>query len=299
MWFEILAVISIIVNIIHIIKYLKSITQIEDKTYDKLQNYLNTSKPDKLFKDYYNYFESDYKNPKMWNEQEHKYVEYKKVDDQIITIEFNENYKNYHVGKSCVSDIINNLNYSFKELMKPEEQPKLVYSESKWYLETVSRKIDLSKELFNNVAINFHINYIDLNQIAKTVKREDLDKLSSIFKKLTTLNSSEYIFYDIYDNKFEFYQIKAKTWNDYINECLNMHYKMSIDSSDTSGNKNDSSDTSGIRNEINKIINSFHSKARKYNWMFKNNELCLFNKTSNKMALPNPDGLIINRDKVI
>lgn len=305
MWFEIfifLITISFIINIIHIIKYFKNITQIEDKTYNKLQNYLNTSKPDKLFKDYYDYFETNYKNPQIWNENEHKYISSKYVNNQIITIEFNENYKAYHVGKSCMSDIINNLNYDekFKDLMKVEEQPKLVYSDSsdtsgnKWWFKTISKNIDLSKELFNNVAINFHINYVDLNQIAKTVKRNDLDKLSNIFKNITTNESSKYIIYDIYNNTFKKIDIstKIKTWNDYINECIYTHHKESI------LNENEFIKAKG-NNDICKIINIFHSKARKYNWMFNDNTLYLYNSSTNKMALPNPDGLIINRNKII
>jgi len=296
-FFIFLSIISFILNIIHIIKYFKNITQIEDKTYNKLQNYLNTSKPDKLFKDYYDYFESDYKNPRIWNENEHKYIPSEYIDNQIITIEFNENYKAYHVGKSCMSDIINNLNYDekFKDLMKVVEQPKLVYSEEneKWWFKTKTVNIDLSKELFKNVAINFHINYTDLNQIAKTIKHEDLYKLSNTFKNITTNKSSKYIIYDIYNNNFKEIDISnVKTWNDYINKCLYVHHNESILNEDefikAKGNNN-----------ICKIIDIFRSKARKYNWMFKENTLYLYNSNTNKIALPNPDGLIINRCKII
>jgi hypothetical protein len=297
---------SFIFNIYHIVKYIRNIIRIEDKTYNELQNYLNTSKPDKLFKRYYDYFEFDYSHPK--NPKTIKYEilndlgikadlnskdsENSKIQNQIITVEFNENYKNYHAGKACMSDIINNLNYSFKDLMKIEEQPKLNYSfdDKKWYFGTINKNIDLSKELFNNIVINLHINYIDLNQIAKTIKIDDLYNLSEIFKHITLIDKSKYIIYDIYENKFIVENIdKIKTWNDYINYCLNIHYNL-INNLPINTN-----------NDISEIITKFNKISRKYNWMFDNktNSIYLYNKSNNKMALPNPDGLIVNGCKMV
>ena len=307
MWFELIILLSFILNIFTIIKFFKNILNIEDKTYNQLQNYLNTSKPDKLFKTYYDYFENYYTTQAPITNSTSANSKFTKIDNQVITIEFNENYKNYHAGKACMSDIINNLNYSYKDLMNIDEQPKLIFNESDntWYLNVSksNRNIDLSKEIFKNTAINFHINYIDLNQIAKTVRREDLDKLSDIFKKLVTMTSSQYIIYDIYENKFDHYSIseKVKTWNDYINECLNMHYKL-INENDNEKSKNKKVKTEKTNEKASQseIINTFAKISRKYNWMFKNgNTLYLYNPNVNKMALPNPDGLIVNQQKMI
>ena len=300
MWFDILIILSFLFNLYTIIQLFKKLLKIEDKTYNELQNYLNVSKPDKLFKRYYDYFENYY----LYNQTQNK------VENQVITIEFNENYKNYHAGKACMSDIINNLNYTYKELMNIDEQPKLICMKNKsgkyiWHLKTNSKNIDLSKESFNNTSINFHINYIDLNHIAKTIKRDNLDELSNTFKKLTLLNSSQYIIYDIYTNKFINIDLSnlTNTWNDYINNCLKIHYSLmsNVDNFDNFNNFDN----------LNDIVLKFKNISRKYDWMFEvesksenNNNLIILNlytlkNSKNKMALPNPDGLIVNYKKMV
>jgi len=250
---------------------------IEERTFNELQNYLNASKPDKLFKRYYDAFDNWYSPDKS----------IPRVNNQIITIEFNENYKKYHAGKACMSDIINNLNYSFKPYMQCSEEPKLVLNDGKWWLSTKTANVDLSSRKFTNCAINFHINYLDLKQIAKTVKMSDLSMLSEKFKTLVTHQTSRYIIYDIYSNEFETCLINPSTWSEYIDICLSMHYKLLT--SEPSFN----SPVNAL-----KIIESFKKISKKYDWMFDKNTLHLYNSTSNKLALPNPDGLIVNQHKM-
>jgi len=282
MFFTILILISFILNIYFLTKLLKNFLNIEDKTFNELQNFLEVSKPDKLFKRYYDTVF------KIFN-SEHKHI-----DRQVITIEFNENYNNYHAGKACMSDIINNLNYNFKEYMTKEEEPKLIYKGETWYLKLASKQINLNDIEFNNIAINFHINYIDLKHIAKTVKRTDLDTLTTQFKSILDLDESQYIVYDIYNNKFINEKIKdIKTWADYINFVLVYHYTLS---------NNEYMDYKLIDTEIiNKILTKFNKISRKYNWMFENktNTIYLYNPNNDKIALPNPDGLVVDGVKIV
>ena len=273
MIFTLIVITSFLINLFFLIKLFKNLLNIEDKTYNELQNYLQVSKPDKLFKRYY--------------DSMYKHIEPNNIKNQIITIEFNENYINYHAGKACMSDIINNLNYTFKDLMVKSEEPKLILmNNNKWKLSTKSKNISLDKINFENIAINFHINYIDLKHIAKTVKRSDLDLLTNNFKSLLNLNNSQYIVYDIYNNEFKNELINVKTWSDYITFALNYHFALI--------NKNKA-------NNINEIITKFNKISKKYNWIFddKDNVLYLYNVKNGELALPNPDGLIINCVKMV
>ena len=273
MIFEITILISFILNAWFIIKIFKNWLNIEDKTFNELQNYLSVSKPDKLFKRYYD---------AIFNNVERV----KHINNQVITIEFNENYVSYHAGKACMSDIINNLNYTFKNLMIAENQPKLILKNKTWFLVVGSKKIDLSRVKFENVAVNFHINYIDLKHIAKTVKRSDLDLLTKTFKELITMEHSIYVFYDIYTNQFKEVPINIKTFSDYINTALFTHYSNICKNSDVS---------------INDVITKFNKISKKYDYLFDVSEcsLLLYNPKTNEIALPNPDGLIINGQKIV
>lgn len=276
MIFFIISILSIILNIYFLSRLFKNVFNIEVKTFNELQNFLNVSKPDKLFKRYYDWFEYEYRKEYSLNPNK---------QDQIITIEFNENYINYHAGKACISDIINNLKFTFKHLLTKGENPELVFKNKSWHLITTSQKIDLSKQEFKNNVVNFHINYIDLKHIAKTVKFEDLLKLSDELKKISSY-SNKYIIYDIYNNQFKQIDINVKSWSDYINFCLMTHYSLITSSDDYS---------------IKTILNTFYSISKKYNWLFNSNELKinLYNPKNNEIALPNPDGLIINGHKEV
>lgn len=275
-------------NIYFLTKIIKNKINIEDKTYTMLQHYLTIQKPDKLFKTYYD-----------------STVELNKQNlnlNKVITIEFNENYNNYHAGKACMSDIINNLNHSdFSKYMKYEEEPKLIYKNGVWNLNTKSINIDLSKKKFKNIAVNFHINYDNLKQIAENVKRIDLNDLTKYFKNLDKINKNKYIVYNIYDSYFyEEEMINIKTWSDYINKCLIFHYKqMNLKNGDKNDNSSEFSSGNDKNNNIINIITSFNKISRKYSYIFKNNELILYSSTSKSIILPNPDGLIVNGEKLV
>lgn len=249
-------ILLIIINILFIYHYLKKIFDLNYKTYYQLQDYLKISKPDELFKNYFN-----------------KYCPKKSKKNQIITIEFNENYKSYHAGKACMSDIVNNLKYSFPNILIKNSRPYLEKIKNTWYLINNNEKINLDIPFKNNV-VNLHINYIDLKHIAQNVKYETLKELSEIMTNITKY-SNKYIIYDIYNDKILFKDIKIKTWSEYIDKCLNVHYYLC--------EHKDNEDK----------IQFFKEISKKYSYIFENNILKLYNPKTNDIILPHPDGLIV------
>jgi hypothetical protein len=177
-----------------------------------------------------------------------------------------------------MSDIINNLKYSFSDVFSRNKLLSLKRINDTWHLCDDKHDITLNIPFKNNV-VNLHINYIDLKHIAQNASYKSLMRLSEIMTNITDY-SNKYIIYDIYTDRFIFNNINVNTWSEYIDKCLTQHYSL-IEPNDD-------------KYDIPRIIDTFRKISKKYSYIFERNDtLKLFNPKTNDTILPHPDGLIV------
>lgn len=201
--------------------------------------------------------------------------------NKVITIEFNENYYNYHYVKSAMTDITNILfyvlqNFEHIDLKRELKKIDLKLINNNWKLYINDKIIQFDDEAFRKMKfINIHVNYRDMNDVINIYNSNNdfLNEIQNSIVESMELKSGK--FYIIHDNNgVTKIPIFAKTFNEYINFVIQTHFKLA---------KKQEGDCKDILIKMDR-------DAKVYEDMFEGNVIHL-NRNGN-YALQNPDGLL-------